>query len=592
MSLKQRKMDFGSISQFILIGMMVFMGISMAVGNSAPLEVSAQGDDGEWFVGNPIPITQSFPIEFMPLDWTERKSENIGNWFWDGETGSNTYRTIYKEKVNKSVSQYVIYEWLFNAPNVGKLNGSWLVRWQPDVGANFTRVFMNQFIMDTETWDASAAGWACHCYGLGQSWTNATWNNAYGGYWQMGFDVEFDVNFHQISASNTIGLEFQWYTQNATGLNLGTELSLGEQYYGNHSLVFQRSKVRFYPDPVNYDKAPDVISLGNGSFLNRLTLPTNFRSNFTFSLPFAADNQSVVISPNANLSIVDNEVTIFNTVQGYNYEISWISEGDYEQNYDLKLIYYDDEQIFEFDSFRTYIDGERLYSELYQFEGYPASFNLTITDLFGNQLYYNATEGYEAFKEIHLTVNSVKIVNSQNYPVYFVLNQSVWNISAFILSGEIIELELFTGNYTFKFGYSTVSDNNFSIFNDDFIVVQFNDEINRDTAFQITNTSIYDVYDRVRILEDLILQDEVVTFTEVNDNYFTVTEPEILLVENTVVDSELHAEVLEKTDQVSSMVVLLLVGVAGLGAVVVYRTARSVDESLDKKIADWMDYQS
>jgi len=162
----------------------------------------------------------------------------------------------------------------------------------------------------------------------------------------------------------------------------------------------------------------------------------------------------------------------------------------------MKIIIHDQlSNSLTFDNFKVYIDSQRLYDQYVYFEDTSQTFNLTITDLFDNLLYQNTTEAFEQFKEIQLTLYSVKIQNLQFNPVFIRLERGEKYYQEWIFSYEIVEYMLEEATYTFYVYYSDVSSD-FTVSTNG-TIVSYNYYINDDTAIRITGRSIEDVWGNV-----------------------------------------------------------------------------------------------
>ncbi|MFW9990916.1 MAG: hypothetical protein ACFFD4_02530 [Candidatus Odinarchaeota archaeon] len=164
----------------------------------------------------------------------------------------------------------------------------------------------------------------------------------------------------------------------------------------------------------------------------------------------------------------------------------------------MKLIYHDQSgKINNFDGFKTYIDGVRLYDQYYFSFNTSATFNLTITDIFDNLLYQNTTESFEDFKEIQITLYSVKILNVQPNPVYLYITRGGKTYSEWVLPGEIVKYYLESAEYNFSIVYSSDVSGSFGSASTNGTVIEFIYAVDTDTALLITGESLQDVFNNI-----------------------------------------------------------------------------------------------
>ncbi|MHA1416553.1 MAG: hypothetical protein ACTSRR_09880 [Candidatus Heimdallarchaeaceae archaeon] len=206
----------------------------------------------------------------------------------------------------------------------------------------------------------------------------------------------------------------------------------------------------------------------------------------------------------------------------------------------MKIIIHDQSgNSLEFDSFKVYIDGARLYDQYIYFEDISQSFNLTITDLFDNQLYTNATETFENFKEIQLTLYSVKIQNIQDNPIWVEFKRGTKTFSEWIFTYEVIEYKLEEATYTLTIYYSDVSDD-FSVATNG-TYVSYSYYINVDTAIRVTGRTIEDVFGNVLSLSDELEQVNATITNQIISVNLTVSNVNNS-ISNQIVDVNIYLE--------------------------------------------------
>lgn len=223
----------------------------------------------------------------------------------------------------------------------------------------------------------------------------------------------------------------------------------------------------------------------------------------------------------------------------YHYEYD-IAESDI-----MKIIIHDQSgNVIPFDSFKTYIDSVRLYDNYIYFSDTSQTFNLTINDLFDNQVYQDTTEAFEQFKEVQLTLYSLKIQNIQENPIWFRIQRGSKYYSEWIFSFEVIEYRLEQADYTIWVYYSDVAGN-FSVATNG-TYVSYSYTVDSDTAIRITGHTIEDVFGNVMSLTDnlgnvnvsihnaIIDQTENVTiqFSATNQNITFVLGNSSLIIDN------------------------------------------------------------
>lgn len=169
----------------------------------------------------------------------------------------------------------------------------------------------------------------------------------------------------------------------------------------------------------------------------------------------------------------------------------------------MKITYHDQSGfIIHFDSFKTYIDDVRLYEQYVYFLNTSMVFNLTVTDLFDNIVYQNLTCSFEFFKEIQITLYSIKIQNQQEFPIWIQLKRGEKTFSEAIFPFEIVEYKLEADTYDVRVNYTTVNANKEVVYNGTYVTYQYT--VTKDTAIFITGTSIQDVFNNVvQVAQDI-----------------------------------------------------------------------------------------
>jgi hypothetical protein len=225
-----------------------------------------------------------------------------------------------------------------------------------------------------------------------------------------------------------------------------------------------------------YDLYLDFNFIGTFSDLSLIPLPSSVGTHFVQVQPYRTD---------------DSYIT--QNVYTYYYYVSEIGI--------MKIIIHDQSgNVLNFDQFKVFFEGYRLYDNYLYFTDTSTSFNLTITDLFDNQLYSNSSEVFEEFKQIQLTLFSVKIQNVQENPIYFRIERGSKYYSEWIFTYEVVEYFLEEATYTIWIYYSDV-DGEFGV-SENGTVVNYNYYIDDDTAIRVTGYSIEDVWGNVVNLID------------------------------------------------------------------------------------------
>jgi hypothetical protein len=164
----------------------------------------------------------------------------------------------------------------------------------------------------------------------------------------------------------------------------------------------------------------------------------------------------------------------------------------------MKIIIHDQSGfVREFDSFKTYIDSVRLYDSYIYYVNISSTFNLTITDLFDNLLYQNTSEAFESFKEIQITLYSVKLQNLQENPIWLEITRDGKTHSEWIFSYEIAKYSLEAATYGFKIYYCDSLASDLGAFSTNGSWVNFNYAVSSDSALMVTGETIKDVFDNV-----------------------------------------------------------------------------------------------
>ncbi|MFX0208187.1 MAG: hypothetical protein ACFFDT_19540, partial [Candidatus Hodarchaeota archaeon] len=154
------------------------------------------------------------------------------------------------------------------------------------------------------------------------------------------------------------------------------------------------------------------------------------------------------------------------------------------------------------DNFEIYIDGTRLYEAYVYFTDTSQRFNLTIADIYGYQLYSNASEVFEEFKEVQLNLFSTKLMNVQDNPIYLYIERSggaTW--SEWVYPFEIVKYYLASAQYNFTIVYCDDLGSSFGAVSTNGTVVEFIYTVNVDTALLVTGYTIQDVFDNIITLQ-------------------------------------------------------------------------------------------
>lgn len=164
----------------------------------------------------------------------------------------------------------------------------------------------------------------------------------------------------------------------------------------------------------------------------------------------------------------------------------------------MKIIIHDQSgNVKPFDSFKVYVDSVRLYDNYLFFTDTSQTFNLTITDLFDNLLYQDTTEAFENFKEIQITLYSVKLQNLQENPIWLEITRDSKTFSEWVFSYEIVKYSLETATYGFKIYYCDSVSGDLGALSTNGSWVNFNYAVSSDSALMVTGETIKDVFDNV-----------------------------------------------------------------------------------------------
>ena len=142
--------------------------------------------------------------------------------------------------------------------------------------------------------------------------------------------------------------------------------------------------------------------------------------------------------------------------------------------------------------FKIYVDESRIYSDFFKWIDITTTRNITITDIFDNQLYQNVAVSYSRFVDLSLSLFSVKLINLDSSPVYVNITLGDLEYSEWIFAYEIIEYQLKNDTtYDIVFFYSIIGIDysvslNGSIMSDTFIITS-------DTLFVITSDDIIQI---------------------------------------------------------------------------------------------------
>lgn len=166
-------------------------------------------------------------------------------------------------------------------------------------------------------------------------------------------------------------------------------------------------------------------------------------------------------------------------------------------------------------TFRIEVNSTRIYSDTFYLSDISQTFNLTISDFWGNVLYQNLNQEFIQFLDLQLTLYSVKIYNEMDSPVYIqIANGPIY--SAWILPGEIIEYRLFADNYNMTLQYSNTITG-FSAATLNGTAISYIYTVAADTALKISHFSIIDVYTNVVSLIDSLYATNSTLYAEIGD---------------------------------------------------------------------------
>ncbi|MEW5821822.1 MAG: hypothetical protein AB1782_16630 [Cyanobacteriota bacterium] len=255
-----------------------------------------------------------------------------------------------------------------------------------------------------------------------------------------------------------------------------------------------------------------------------------------------------------------NDIVLSSVIYEYDYTIT--EDGV------MKIIIHDQQgQIIDFDSCKTYIDGVRLYDQYYSSSDISETYNLTITDLFDNLLYQNTSEAFEYFKEIQITLYSVKILNIQEYPVYSTITRGTKTYSEWILPFEIVKYRLESDTYSFKVEYATCSSSyTYCTLNTSY--VSFSYAVNSDTALFVSGNSITDIFNNVNTLISNLADVNASLANQILNVNITLTNVHSNIT-NQIVNVDINLDNINST--LSTQLINIDASISNLGANVTYQ---------------------
>lgn len=208
---------------------------------------------------------------------------------------------------------------------------------------------------------------------------------------------------------------------------------------------------------------------------------------------FTVGNHNLTYVPVFNSQ--ENDFQIHGSAYSYTYTIT---------NADLCTISIVDQQGQYIDArqYKIEVDSYRIYGDTFYLSDTTQTFNLTISDFWGNVLYQNLAEYYSRFIDLVLTLYSVKLYNQMDSPIYVLLSDGP-TFSSWILPHEITEFKLKSDTYNFTLQYSSISGT-FSAATLNGSKIELIYTVDSDNALIIDDFSIQDVYNNVvSLMSDL-----------------------------------------------------------------------------------------
>lgn len=153
--------------------------------------------------------------------------------------------------------------------------------------------------------------------------------------------------------------------------------------------------------------------------------------------------------------------------------------------------------------FKIYQDSNRIYGDTFYWSDTSATKNITITDIFDNQLYQDLTTDYSRFNDVVLTLYSLKIQNLQPDPIWISLKRGSKTFSEWVFSFEVIHYRLESDTYNLTIYYSSFTGNiGFTSING--TTATYSWSVSSDNAIVISGNTIQDVFGNIQdLLGDL-----------------------------------------------------------------------------------------
>jgi hypothetical protein len=118
--------------------------------------------------------------------------------------------------------------------------------------------------------------------------------------------------------------------------------------------------------------------------------------------------------------------------------------------------------------FEIWVESTRIYGDTFLWNDTLSTKNITITDLFGNQMHQDLTTDYSRFVEIVISIWNVKVFNLDSDPIHLFITQNNRNITEWIVQYTVEEIYLRNGTYTMYFYYTDIDDD-FAVHNGTFV---------------------------------------------------------------------------------------------------------------------------
>ena len=287
-----------------------------------------------------------------------------------------------------------------------------------------------------------------------------------------------------------------------------------------------------YSTPPNLYETDTDFLLDNEGFLDYITFTDNKFSGYSANGDFIEKNLTTgshSFMYSAYYDYLRFGVTLPSAFYKYDYQTNGTGV--------MKIIIHDQSgNVIPFDSFKVYIDSTRLYDNYLYFLDISQTVNLTITDLFDNMLYQDTTEAFEQFKEIQLTLHSVKVQNLQENPIWLVITRASKTFSEWVYPYEIVKYRLEAATYSFKVYYCDPLAADLGAFSTNGSWINFDYAVSSDSALMVTGNTIQDVFANVISLTndlDSVNTSMHIAFEDQTQNFtlqFTATNQNITFV--------------------------------------------------------------